>query len=55
MFDKCMTVPPPLYTIDKTALLSPPNSEINKKRYPLNKQGVIYVVLAFTEEQARYC
>lgn len=44
--------PPPLYENVTTALLSPQNSETNKKRYSLNKQGIIYVVLAFTEEQA---
>lgn len=44
--------PPPLYENVTTALLSSPNSEINKKRYSRNKQEVIDVVLTLTEEQA---
>lgn len=45
-------MPGGLYRIATTALLSPPDSEINKKRYSRNTQEVIDVTLTFTEEQA---
>ena len=45
-------MPGGLHRISTSALLSPLDSEINKKRYSRNKQEVIDVVLTLTEEQA---